>query len=123
MKLPCRFSVGVMVLTWRIRISGVFPVSSGMYFFMPVPVQMYMIFSLQLDLDADYRDALLRLNMELENRGEKYDVALTLNDRQGNTIFSEVITSGKKEGMDTVCIEKKILNPLKWTAETPNYMI
>lgn len=22
--------------------------------------------------------------------------------------------------MDTVCIEKKILNPLKWTAETPN---
>ena len=77
-------------------------------------------FQLATDLDADYRDALLRLNMELENRGEKYDVALTLNDRQGNTIFSEVITSGKKEGMDTVCIEKKILNPLKWTAETPN---
>ena len=51
--------------------------------------------------------------MELENRGEKYDVALTLNDRQGNTIFSEVITSGKKEGMDTVCIEKKIFESVE----------
>ena len=78
-------------------------------------------FQLVTDLDGEYRDATFRLNMELENEagGELYDVLVMLNDREGNTLFSEVVAPRKKVGVDTVSIVKSISNPLKWTAETP----
>lgn len=78
-------------------------------------------FQLATDLDGEYRDATFRLNMELENEagGELYDVLVMLNDREGNTLFSEVVAPRKKMGVDTVSIVKSISNPLKWTAETP----
>ena len=78
-------------------------------------------FQLATDLDGEYRDAIFRLNMELENEagGELYDVLVMLNDREGNTLFSEVVAPRKKMGVDTVSIVKSISNPLKWTAETP----
>ena len=78
-------------------------------------------FQLATDLDGEYRDAIFRLNMELENEagGEVYDVLVMLNDREGNTLFSEVVAPRKKMGVDTVSIVKSISNPLKWTAETP----
>ncbi len=64
------------------------------------------------DLDKDYKDGSLEVNLDIQG---KANVKITLSDAEGHAVAEkEVSASGKT----TSTIE--VLNPLKWTAETPN---
>lgn len=63
-------------------------------------------------LDNDYRDATLKVNVQL-NGMEK--VSLQLLDASGN----EVVYASKNIDKEHI-FEMRVENPLKWTAETPN---
>lgn len=65
-------------------------------------------------LDADYRDAQLRV--EVETTPHVKSVALTLLDAAGNTVAEQTLRPSK--GMAGGISEVK--NPAKWSAETPN---
>ena len=60
------------------------------------------------DLDADYRDGTLTVQLKLKGSGR---VALKLKDEQGNEVASAA-TRGETVAMH-------VTNPHKWTAETP----
>ena len=64
------------------------------------------------DLDAQYKDGVLSVTMDINGSGE---VALKLTDSQGNEVAAaDVRGSGK---LNTTL---PVANPAKWTAETPN---
>lgn len=70
-------------------------------------------FHVQTSLDDDYRDAELQVRVEASGEGK---AALRLLDSEGCIIVevNKVIEGGKAE------FKEKIINPNKWTAETPN---
>lgn len=69
------------------------------------------------DLDADYRDAVLKVDAEVANATGATRVNFTLTDPSGETVFSE---EGLKPVKGAVKLEMPVANPLKWSAETPN---
>jgi len=80
------------------------------------------------DLDAGYKDAALRISAEIRNFGrqpaEGYSLRARLFDSAQNPalnapLASPAITVPAGENQ-TVSLEQKILNPLKWSAEYPN---
>ena len=83
-------------------------------------------FKVITDLDAECKDAVLKVNIGLKNyssagiKGGK--VKATLYDQHSKEIFSKEISAGtvssSKEKM--VLVENKVVNPAKWTAETPS---
>jgi len=100
---------------------------SGIYrdvFLFAVPMQHIRDYQVITDLDHQYRDALLNLKIHLKNYASKASKNLAV--KVSLSIASEVVFekrlnilpvgSGKETEMT---ISQKILNPLKWTAETP----
>jgi beta-galactosidase len=78
------------------------------------------------DLDTDCRDALLKIKVKLKNYSaikESYvTVDVTLTDAQSKIILSKplLIKNIASKEEQTLFFEQTVLNPLKWTAETPN---
>jgi beta-galactosidase len=76
-------------------------------------------------LDAAYRDATLRLKVELKNASERDEAATVeakLLDARGRAVFrtlSKAATAPRQSGA-TVEFEQPVANPLKWSAEEPN---
>lgn len=76
------------------------------------------------DLDANYKNGLFSLDVELKNyatQNKNQTVEVTLLDGAGKSVFSKsqkvtVPSNGLKE----TTFSGTVSNPLKWTAETPN---
>lgn len=78
------------------------------------------------DLDDDYRDALLKIKVKLQNYSTSACKAITVNvtltGAQSNVIFTHSlavknIAPGQEQ---TLSFEQEVPDPLKWTAETPD---
>lgn len=102
------------------RLSGIY---RDVYLFAAPPVHIR-DFSVSADLDNDYRDAKLKVKINIRNLDKKTEYAkvrITLKDVNGKTVVadeSELVTIGK-EGEIDVSLATDVRNPLKWTAETP----
>jgi beta-galactosidase len=75
------------------------------------------------DLDANYADATLKLNItskRYESSTDKYKIKARLLD-ENSTLVSELESAAfTLEETNTTTLSKQIVNPKKWTAETPN---
>lgn len=109
--------------TWRL--SGIY---RDVYLFSTPKVHLRDFF-VTAELDADYRDARLKVTAHVHNYGDKgagrHRVEVTLLDAEGRAVGGEVLMRGETAevgaGADSVIeMEAEISNPLKWTAETPN---
>ncbi len=86
-------------------------------------------FQVKTDLDNECQDAMFNLKIKLENNsnGNKkgYKFKVTLSESAGKMIFSEEINSKPISASNETVLnfEQKVINPLKWTAETPNLYI
>lgn len=81
------------------------------------------------DLDEQYKDALLKLEISLKNSttagAGAGKVNITITDAASNVVFTKTLAvkalgAGKEQ---TLSLDQKIVNPLKWTAETPNLYV
>jgi len=78
------------------------------------------------DLDKDYKDATLDVTAKIRNYGDKASKAqiltATLYDKEGKEIAkgSATGTSLKANQEEALNVKLQIINPQKWTAETPN---
>ncbi len=81
-------------------------------------------FEVKTDLDAQYRDAELRIIAQLHNfgpQGADGTVEATLLDSAGKTVVSPQTTIQVPRGKDAKMeITVPVKNPLKWSAENPN---
>ncbi len=64
------------------------------------------------DLDAQYKDATLRVDIQMKGRGT---VDLKLLDKAGKEVASSQVKGSGKQS-----VTLSVSNPAKWTAETPN---
>lgn len=86
-------------------------------------------FQVKTDLDSEYQDALFNLKLKLKNYAsvnkKGYKLKLTLSESAGKLVFSEEINPKLiSANHETILnFEQKVINPLKWTAETPNLYI
>lgn len=78
-------------------------------------------------LDSEYRDADLVLDLELKNYGTQAGAAAaaveaTLLDPSGNELFRVPVGSAAVApgSSSSISLTRKITNPLKWSAEVPN---
>ena len=83
-------------------------------------------FFIRGDLDKNYKNGLFSLKLDLQNdqaqnKHKKYYKEYQLRDKNGNIIVkkSKKFRIGKKKNK-ILTFTKKIIDPLKWTAETPN---
>ncbi len=82
----------------------------------------------QTELDADYRDATLRVRLNVHHYGEEGDerrgrVELMLHDPAGEPVFEAPVAVAfrvEPGGEAVLEVEKRIENPLKWSAEHPH---
>ncbi len=79
------------------------------------------------DLDAQYQDATLSLQIKLEKFFDApldgFTVAAELYDSAGNPMFDREVAAPVRENPNEILVvnaTRKIANPAKWTAETPN---
>ena len=77
------------------------------------------------DLDAQYKDATLKLGLTLANAGAEpapYALETTLLDAGGRAVFAGLGASGQLAAgqATTVSLEKAVADPLKWSDEKPN---
>ena len=83
-------------------------------------------FSVYPELDNDYKDALLKIKIDLKNENKTnaqgLKVNLQLKDPSGALVFSKTVPFNGAPGNANMAAElsEKVVNPLKWTAETPN---
>jgi len=73
------------------------------------------------DLDDDYKNATLNVDVSLfqfATESRDYSVEISLLDAELNEVFEPVTKAVGRE--DNLSFSKKVANPLKWTAETPN---
>lgn len=76
-------------------------------------------------LDAAYRDATLKLKVELKNNAERdanATVEAKLLDARGRPVFRALTkrTNAPRQSGATIEFEQSVSNPLKWSAEEPN---
>ncbi len=64
------------------------------------------------DLDAQYKDATLQIDLEMKGKGT---VDLKLLDKAGNEVATTQVKGSGKQS-----VTMNVSNPAKWTAETPN---
>lgn len=83
-------------------------------------------FFIKTILDKDYGDAVLKLEVELNNttqeRAKDYVIEIELLDKEFNPIistFAEIIESIESGEEAKFEMEVPVINPYKWTAETP----
>ena len=102
------------------RMSGIF---RDVYLWSPPAVHMG-DFEVQTDLDAQYRDAELKLSLKVQNTGKAEAVATVeavLLDAKGQQVASPRVECKAPAGGECAArIATHIANPLKWTSETPN---
>lgn len=83
-------------------------------------------FFVKTDLDKDYKDATLDITAKIKNYGDKSAKAqtftATLFDKEGKEIAKGSATGSalKSNQEEVLNVKFPVLNPLKWTAETPN---
>lgn len=93
------------------RLSGIF----RDVFLWSAPKTQIRDFFFQADLDRQYRDAQVTLDIDIEGNAKSL-VWVTLKDREGRVVFQQEKLVNK--GKNSLGFEVK--NPLKWTVETPN---
>jgi beta-galactosidase len=79
------------------------------------------------DLAANYSDGFLDVAVELINktpgrRGGRYSVDVSLYDRDGKHLWTEIALAEMPQGKETLIahIARNVPAPRRWTAETPN---
>lgn len=73
------------------------------------------------ELDSEYKDAVLDVTVKLTGEvSEEYSLAYMLVRGTDSFDYKNVILKGKTSVGETVKINEKIENPLKWSAEKPN---
>ncbi len=83
-------------------------------------------FFVRTDLDGEYRDATMRVDVEIANFSDSANtcqVELEVLDRTGSSIARTEITPVRVDGKTTgraTSPTVRLDNPAKWTAETPN---
>lgn len=104
------------------RLSGIF---RDVYLWSPPDVHIR-DFQINTDLDAQYRDAKLKVLVTVENieaNAENVSVECKLLDAKGKEIAQpagELQVAANNDGAQKIEISTDVKNPLKWTAETPN---
>lgn len=105
------------------RLSGIF---RDVYLY-SVPKVAVADYTLVTDLDEKYTDADLSLSLKLKafngaKNSEEYLADVVLIDQFGKEVLKDVTSKIKVSDLNQgrLKLSKKILNPLKWTAETPN---
>lgn len=73
-------------------------------------------FFFRTDLDAQYKDATVELNVELTGKKSAYTLSAQLRDAFGKVVVEKTL----KARVGKSLLNFKVENPLKWTAETPN---
>jgi beta-galactosidase len=103
------------------RLSGIF---RGVSLVSRAPVRVRDFYARPV-LDAQYRDAVLRLKLKVRNDGrrdEAVSVEAALFDDAGKSVFGPAVARGTapagKEA--TLDLEQAVANPKKWSAEEPN---
>lgn len=102
------------------RMSGIF---RDVYLWSPPDVHIR-DFEVKTDFDAQYRDATLKVDVQVENKGKAAAVAKVdadLFDPSGKSVATtgaglDLPVDGEREATVTA----EIANPLKWTSETPD---
>lgn len=84
-------------------------------------------YGVQTDLDDDYRDATLRVQVDVQNLGDEtisdYVLEAMLLDDEGRSLVwsSETLDALSGQGGEqTISFAMEVEDPAKWTAETPN---
>lgn len=106
------------------RMSGIF---RDVYLFSAPKVHVR-DFYVRADLDDQYKDAVLKIRAKVRNYGNEagdHTVEAALVNLDGSPVSPAVTMSGKTgsiaAGKENVLeLEAKVVNPKKWTAETPN---
>lgn len=104
------------------RLSGIY---RDVYLFATPKVRMR-DFSVYPELDNNYKDATLNIEVDVQNLNNKSEsnfiLQATLKDTEGKVIASkkENITDIQSLAEKSVRIKFELQNPLKWTAETPH---
>lgn len=71
-------------------------------------------FKIETDLNEGYENGKLKISFELI-KVDNQKISVELEDKHGQVVFNELINVE-----ETLTFEKDILNPYKWTAETPD---
>lgn len=104
------------------RLSGIY---RDVYLFTTPKVRMR-DFTVYPELDAQYQDAVLNIQVDVQNLGNRTEDNLilqsTLKDTSGNVIGTQRTNLSGIQALGEKSANAKIevKNPLKWTAETPN---
>ncbi|NOX66482.1 MAG: DUF4981 domain-containing protein [Chlorobi bacterium] len=105
------------------RLSGIF---RDVYLFSTPKIHIRDFF-IKSDLDKDYKDAQLKIDVELKNYSDKefenISVEAILLDDKGDQVGSKMEKSSisvSENGKAKIELEQLIPDPKKWTAETPN---
>jgi len=82
-------------------------------------------FFVHTDLDDQYRDAQLRVEVDVKNFAERpqaFTVEAELLDAAGKTVFQGLAANGDAAagGAAAVTLNQPVANPAKWSAEQPN---
>lgn len=94
------------------RFSGIFRDA----FLWSAPQMQIRDFFFRTDLDREYKNATVTLDVEITGKKGNQDMEVKLLDLQGKEILSKTVRA--QMGMNNLQFE--VSNPLKWTAETPN---
>jgi beta-galactosidase/beta-glucuronidase len=103
------------------RLSGIY---RDVYLWSAPPLHVRDIFA-RTELDRAYRDATLKVRVDVVNRGETdvegYTIALSLLDAEGETVCqaSAPVESLKAGGKRFLDVEQTISAPRRWSAEDP----
>ena len=102
------------------RMSGIF---RDVYLWSPPQVHIR-DFEVKPNLDQQYRDADLKMDLRLINYGPgspKVTLETTLLDPKGKKVFNSSVEKTLAPGDEVPCTDvARLSNPLKWSAETPN---
>jgi beta-galactosidase len=105
------------------RLSGIF---RDVYLY-SVPKVAITDYTVVTNLDEKYSDADLSLSLKLKSfkgakQNDEYLAEVILFDNKGKEVFTDVTQKIKvsEVGKSSLKLSKKVINPLKWTAETPN---
>jgi beta-galactosidase len=108
------------------RLSGIF---RDMYL-VATPTVHIQDFSVITDLDADYKDAKLLISATIKNQGinkvDNYQIEASLIDNHQRIVLKSVYspkTDVSGNGIEALKLESSVVNPAKWTAETPNLYV
>ncbi|GAA4464643.1 glycoside hydrolase family 2 TIM barrel-domain containing protein [Novipirellula rosea] len=103
------------------RLSGIF---RDVFLWSAAPLQVRDFF-VHTDLDSDYKDAKLSVDIEIANANDtkqSFTVEAELIDDRNQTVFSNVIASGKVPANSSTnrTLTKEVIAPKLWSAEKPN---